>query len=199
MQPLTIDDLLPLDEFIVRRREYFDAQCRYADRYRRVRVGHSVSLLFENRQTLWFRIQEVLRVSRLADPGRVQGTLDLYNRLLPGPNQLHAALVIDIAEGPGFLDELRPWQKIQGEDVRLIVGPERLPSQLVTCRPQDRCFGAAHWIRFAVDARARAILGDLRHTTHVEIQAGDLQYTSPPLSDDLRQSLVDDLRISDRR
>src|SRR5215831_15015970 len=98
MRPLTLDDLLPLEEYASRRREFFESLTRYLDRYRRVRVGPLLTLLFENRQTLWFRVQEILRVSRLSEPTRVQQELDLYNRLLPGPNHLQAALLIDIAD-----------------------------------------------------------------------------------------------------
>ena len=39
MLPLTVDDLLPLDEYAGRRREFFDSHRRYLDRYRRVRIG----------------------------------------------------------------------------------------------------------------------------------------------------------------
>src|SRR6266576_6329709 len=98
MRPLTLDDLLPLEEYAGRRREFFESLGRYLDRHRRVRFGPRASLLFENRQTLWFRVQEVLRVARLTDPIRVQRELELYNRLLPGPNRLHAALLVDVNE-----------------------------------------------------------------------------------------------------
>ena len=72
MKALTLDDLLPLEEYAGRRREFFEAHGRYLDRYRRVRIGPRLTLLFENRQTLWFRLHEVLRVARLSEPGRVQ-------------------------------------------------------------------------------------------------------------------------------
>src|SRR5947209_2244790 len=98
MQPLTLDDLLPLEEYAGRRREFFESLGRYLDRYRRVRVGPKAALLFENRQTLWFRVHEIIRVARLSEAGRLQKELDLYNTLLPGRNTLQAALVIDIAD-----------------------------------------------------------------------------------------------------
>src|SRR5438128_6685602 len=98
MRPLTLDDLLPLNEYAGRRGEFFEAHGRYLDRYRRVRIGSSVTLLFENRQTLWFRLQEVLRVARLSEPARVQQELDLYNRLLPRRNRLQAALLLKVDE-----------------------------------------------------------------------------------------------------
>ena len=52
MRLLTQDDLLPLSEFAGQRREYFEAHQRYLDRYRRIRIGPSLTLVFENRQTL---------------------------------------------------------------------------------------------------------------------------------------------------
>ncbi len=98
MRPLTIDDLMPLEEYVGRRREFFDSHRRYLDTYRRVRIGPRLTLLFENRQTLWFRVQEIVRITRLTDPSRLRAELDVYNELLPAREQLQAALVIDVAE-----------------------------------------------------------------------------------------------------
>jgi len=197
MDPLTLEDLLPLEEYAGRRREFFEAQCRYLDRYRRVRVGPRAALLFENRQTLWFRVQEVLRVARLADRARVQAELDLYNRLLPGPGRLHAALLI-VADETRLAEELAPWQVLRGEDVCLVLGQRACPAELVTCRPEDRCLGAAHWVELPVDAAARVLLGDFRQPAHFEIRLAGYRHASPPLSEDVRLSLVEDLLLSDR-
>src|SRR5579884_3752348 len=138
MRPLTLDDLLPLEEYAGRRRELHEALQRYVDRYRRVRVGPRLTLLFENRQTLWFRLHEVLRVARLAEPARVQQELDVYNRLLPGRGRLQAALLIDVADESRLAEELAPWQGLRGEDLPLVVGRRRFPADLVTCRPAAR-------------------------------------------------------------
>src|SRR5437660_5102896 len=119
MQPLALDDLLPLDEYAGRRSEFFSSQQRYLDRYRRVRLGPRLTLLFENRQTLWFRVQELLRIARLAEAEPVQRELDLYNRLLPGRNQLQAALLIEVADESQLTQELAPWQRLRGQDLGL--------------------------------------------------------------------------------
>src|SRR5216684_3546707 len=119
MRPLVLDDLLPLEEFAGRRREFFEAHCRYLDRYRRVRLGPRLSLLFENRQTLWFRLQELLRVARLTEPAWVQQELDLYNRLLPGRDRLQAALLIEVADETRLTQELSFCQGLEGEHLRL--------------------------------------------------------------------------------
>jgi hypothetical protein len=197
MDSLTIEDLLPLEEFAGRRRDLFEAQCRYLDRYRRVRVGPRATVLFENRQTLWFRVQEVLRISRLTDAPRVQLELDVYNRLLPGPNRLNAALLVDVNERR-LAEELAPWQALRGEDVALVLGSRLCPAELVTCRPEDRCIGAAHWIQFNLDGPARALLTEHHVPVQVALHLQGTTHSSPPLAEDIRQSLLDDLALSDR-
>lgn len=198
MQPLTLDDLLPLDEFAQRRREFFEALGRYLDRYRRVRIGPRLTLLFENRQTLWFRVQELLRIARLSEPGRVQQELDLYNRLLPSRDRLQAALLIEVEDSARTTAELAGWQKLRGEDLRLRLGDRQLPAQLLTCRPEDRCIGAAHWVQFLLDKSGRRLLADLQLPAHFEVSLSSYRHESPPLGDDIRQSLLDDLEMSDR-
>src|SRR4051794_16122884 len=106
MRPLTLDDLLPLAEYARRRAEFFDSLQRYLDRYRRVRIGPRLTLVFENRQTLWFHVHELLRVARLGDPVLVQGELDLYNRLLPSRDRLQAALLLHVQDRTKAEEEL---------------------------------------------------------------------------------------------
>jgi hypothetical protein len=198
MRPLTLDDLLSLDEFASRRREFFLAQCRYLDRYRRIRIGPHLLLRFENRQTLWFQVQDLLRIARLADPVRVQQELDIYNRLLPTRNRLQAALLLDIEDEANLTAELAFWQSLTGEELRLRMGDRVVPATLVTCRPEDRCVGTAHWVQFTLDAEARRALADFRRPARFEAAHASYRHESAPLTDDIRQSLLDDLSLSDR-
>jgi hypothetical protein len=198
MRPLTLDDLLSLPEFAGRRRELFASLARYTDRYRRVRVGPRVALVFENRQTLWFRVQEILRVARLTDPEWIQAELDLYNRLLPGPGRLHASLLLDVPDETRWAEDLAAWATLRGEEVRLWLGPRSVPAELVTCRPEDRALGAAHWIVFALGDVERRLMVGRRYAAYVEVNHGEYRHESPPLSDEVRQSLLEDLMLSDR-
>src|SRR5580704_14304508 len=123
MQPLTPDDLLPIEEYAPRREEFFEAHRRYCDQYRRVRVGPSAVLLFENRQTLWFRIQEILRVTQLRDPNWVQQELAIVNRLLPRAHQLQAALLIESSDAVTF-------EKLKPDSIPLVLGSIRVSAQI---------------------------------------------------------------------
>lgn len=194
MKPLTLDDLLPLDEFAARRRELFQAHLRYLDRARRVRIGPRATLLFENRQTLWFRVQEILRVARLTEETHVQQELDLHNRLLPRPGHLQASLVLSIADESRLAEELAPFRELGGANLCLHLGATALPADLLTARPEDRCVGTAHWVRFVLDEPARRLLADRRVPVHVAMTLPEYRHESAPLAADLRQSLLEDLR-----
>jgi hypothetical protein len=198
MKALTLDDLLPLDEYADRRRELFEAHGRYLDRYRRVRIGPRLTLVFENRQTLWFRLQEVLCIARLNQPSLVQQELDLYNRLLPGRSALQSALLITVEEEAQLSKELAPWQQLQGEHLRLHVGVGNYPANLFTCRPEDLCIGTAHWVQFVLDSPGRRLLGDPSQPVYLTTTLPSYRHDSGPLSDEIRQSLLDDLSLSDR-
>jgi hypothetical protein len=198
MRPLTPDDLLPLDEYASRRGEFAASLQRYLDRYRRVRIGPRLTLLFENRQTLWFRVHEVLRVARLAEPERVQQELNVYNRLLPTRDRLQAALLIEVGDESRLGEELAPWQALRGENLVLRIGRQQFAADLVTCRPEDRCIGAAHWVQFRLDGAARRLLADFRQPAHFATLLPAYRHDSPPLGEDVRQSLLDDLVLSER-
>ena len=122
----------------------------------------------------------------------------LYNRLLPGRDRLQAALLIDIEDETRLIEELAFWQTLQGDSLRLCVADHRYPACLVTCRPEDRAIGAAHWVQFAVDAAGRQGLAAFQEPAHFEIVHHTYHHVSPALSEDVRQSLLDDLHLSDR-
>ena len=196
MQPLALDDLLPIPEYAARRAEFFRAHVRYLDRYRRVRLGPRVSLIFENRQTLWFRLQEVLLVARLVDAGRVRQELDWYNRLLPRRNLLQAALVIERGAEP--LGELDLQRALANAAVELRIGEAVWPARFVTPRAEGCCVGSAHWLELPLDLRAKAQLADGRRSARFLIVSVGYEHESAPLNPEVRQSLVDDLELSER-
>jgi len=198
MLPLTVDDLVPLEEYATKRREFFDAHRRYIDRYRRVRIGPKLTLIFENRQTLWYRVQEVIRIARLADAREVQLELNLYNRLLPGRNLLQAALLIEISDPAQLGKELAPWRTLEGDQLKLHVGSLAVSAHLVTCRPEDRAIGTAHWVQFPLTPDARKILGNFSQRALFSFENETYQHKSAFLSDEFRQSLLDDLLLSDK-
>jgi hypothetical protein len=193
--PLTFDELLPLDEYASRRKEFFDSHRRYVDRYRRVRIGPRLTLVFENRRTLWYRVHEVLRVARLSDRREVQQELNLYNRLLPAGDLLQAALLITVDDPSALTHELSPWHDLAGEQLQLHIEPHTFSARLLTCRPEDRAVGTAHWVQFSIPPADQPALAHFDTPASFRFDNGRYRHHSFPLSDEFRQSLLDDLQM----
>lgn len=197
MKPLTFDDLIPLDEYVANCREYMLAAGRYLERYRRVRVGPKLTLIFENRQTLWFRFHEILRAARLSDPRLVQSELDRLNSLLPGAGRLHAALHLDLPDGAGWKEQVEYWQTLPDSALVLRTAGGDCTAEFITNRPEDRAFGIDHWVEFAPDAAVRSALADRRSSAFLAVEHRDYRL-APELADTVRRSLLDDLSLSER-
>jgi hypothetical protein len=65
---------------------------------RRLAVGQHLTLMFENRQTVWYQIQEILRTERIFEDATINAEVETYNELIPRPGELFATLLIEYAE-----------------------------------------------------------------------------------------------------
>ena len=92
---LTLDDIADARAY-EREREAFRAGIIELKKKRRVSVGPVVTLVFENRDTIRFQIQEMARAERLLSDQAIQVELDTYNPLIPGPGELSASLYIEL-------------------------------------------------------------------------------------------------------
>src|SRR5215470_9442508 len=97
MNPLTASDIANLHEYELERPDFRQRVIALKGR-RRVPLGPLMTLVFENRDTVRFQIQEMTRVERIVRPDRVQHEVDVYNELLPAPGQLAATLFIEITD-----------------------------------------------------------------------------------------------------
>ena len=89
MRPLAREEVVPLAAYGGLRDAYRRAVIEHK-RARRLAVGPNVTLVFEDRETLRFQVQEMLFVERIEEPARVQHELDVYNELMPGAREISA-------------------------------------------------------------------------------------------------------------
>jgi Protein of unknown function (DUF3501) len=97
VKPITSQEILPLTTYDRLRpllRPLFIAE----KNRRRLAVGPHLTLLFENRQTIWYQIQEILRTERIFEDAAVNDEVQTYNELMPRANELSATLLIEYAE-----------------------------------------------------------------------------------------------------
>lgn len=101
---LTLDDITDLRAY-ERERDEFRRHVIDLKKRRRVAVGPFVTLLFENRDTIRFQIQEMARVEKLMTDEAIEGELAAYNPLIPEPGSLSATLFLELTTD----EELREW------------------------------------------------------------------------------------------
>ena len=100
MKPLTHEDLMSLEEYH-RRRPEFRAAVLAHKRNRQVAIGPNVSLAFEDRITVQYQVQEMLRIERIFETEAIDEELSAYNPLIPDGSNLKATMMIefpDVAE-----------------------------------------------------------------------------------------------------
>jgi len=149
---------------------------------RRVSLGDHVTVLFENRETVLFQIQEMVRTERIVAEAKVKDEVDTYNGLIPDEGELSATLFIEI---PGIArmshdEQIAAVNRFQGLDrdaVFLSIGKSRIPARFEEGRTKEEKMSAVHFLRFAVPPEARAALGDAAQAArlivdHPRYQAG---------------------------
>jgi len=102
---LTVTDIADARAY-ERERDTFRAHVIELKRRRRVHLGTVVTVVFENRDTMRFQVQEMARVERILTDEGIQEELDVYNPLIPEPGQLCATLFLELTSDEQVRDYL---------------------------------------------------------------------------------------------
>jgi hypothetical protein len=147
---LTLDDIADLRAY-ERERQDFRAHVIALKKRRRVSVGEHLTLVFENRDTIRFQIQEMARAEKILTDEGIQTELDIYNPLIPDPGNLVATLFIELTSDA----DLREWlPRLVGIERSVVLG---FGGHEVRCRPdedheqqltRDDVTASVHYVRF---------------------------------------------------
>jgi hypothetical protein len=165
-------------------------------RVRRVPVGEHLSFVFENRDTVLFQIQEMVRTERIVKPEAIQAEVDTYNDLVPDPGELSATLFIEIPDIFRMTNEevreaVNRFQGLEHGCVRLSVGSHEIAARFEEGRSNEEKMSAVHFLRFPVQAPAReALAGDSPARVVVSHPRYAAEAGVPPA---MRQELLQDL------
>lgn len=193
MHQLAITDLYGLEEYS-RLRNEFRARVMEHKRHRRLHLGPHFTLCFEDRLTMQYQVQEMLRAERIFEADAISEELATYNPLIPDGSNWKATLLIeypDPAERARALERLvgvehRLWLRVEGHPPVTGIADEDLE------RSTDTKTSSVHFLRFELtDEMARA----LKHGAGLAIGVDHPEYrvevaAVPPA---VRASLAGDL------
>lgn len=193
MQKLRREDLYTLEKYAEVRAEFRDEVMRHK-RDRRLELGTNATLYFEDRLTMQYQVQEMLRIERIFEASGIKDELDAYNPLIPDGKNWKATFMVefpDEEERRGMLRQLvgienAVWMQAgDGEKIRPVADEDM-------DRADESKTSAVHFLRFELDDASIRALKD-----GADLSAGidhpNYQVEVRPVPANVRQSLVNDL------
>jgi len=192
MNPLTPQDLLSAADY-ERDRPAIRQRIIALKKRRRISVGALVTLMFENRETLLFQIQEMIRAERIFDPGKIREECDVYNALLPGPDELSATLFIEITDSERIEELLDTFQNIDRADtVALKAGDTSIFANFEAGHSKEDKISAVHFVRFSTTPTFRGLLAQPEVPAFLTINHPHYR-AEAPVPHEMRQEWLKDL------
>lgn len=193
MNKLNREDLLPLEKYATLRTE-FRARVLAHKRNRKVHLGANATLYFEDRLTMQYQVQEMLRVERIFEPQGIDDELAAYNPLIPDGTNWKATFMVefdDVEERRQALGRLvgvedRVWMQVAGFDRVFAIADEDMD------RETEEKTSAVHFVRFELDkAMINALHGGAMLAAGIDHPS--CNQTVSPLPEAVRLSLIGDL------
>ncbi len=189
MKPISREELLDIAAY-ERIREAFLRSVLERKRPRYVKLGPNMTALFENRDSVLFQVQEMLRTERITQEKAILHELETYNALIPADTELSATLFVEYQERD---ERERMLMALAGLEDKfgLRVGSELLPATPDERGSDPERTMAVHYVKFPLTPSALAALK--AGATDIALEVAHPAYTARVvLSAATLQALRDD-------
>jgi len=193
MKKLNRDDLFPLEKYAEIRAQ-FRAQVMAHKKNRHVAIGPHATLYFEDRLTMQYQVQEMLRAERIFEAEGINEELGVYNPLIPDGSNWKATFMVeydDVEERREALRRLkgvenRVWVKVAGFEPVRPIADEDLE------REDAEKTSSVHFLRFELTPE---MVKAAKQGTIISMGIDHSAYTYKvdPVPQPVRDSLVQDL------
>jgi len=149
--PITRDDLMSLEQY-AEKRDDFRQQVLTHKKHRQVALGPNTTLYFEDRLTLLYQIQEMLRIEKVFEAAGINEELEAYNPLIPSGSNFKATFMIEYPDAIVRAAQLEKmvgiedlvWMQIGEQDKIWSIADEDLE------RSTEEKTSAVHFLRFEI-------------------------------------------------
>jgi hypothetical protein len=191
MDKLQRSDLYSLENYAAIRNE-FRSKVMQHKKHRSIQLGENLRLLFEDRLTIQYQIQEMLRIEKIFEADGIEEELQAYNPLIPDGQNLKAVMMIefsDVNERKGALEKLigidrNVWLKVDGFAKVSPISNEDLD------RETEEKTSSVHFMRFEFTPE---MITAMKNGASVSAGVEHPEYQHELIIDEnVRQSLADD-------
>lgn len=190
MKKVTLEDIRGLTAY-EKVREEFRRGIIELKKTRRLAVGDKVSLLFENRDTVIFQIQEMLRAERITDLDKIREEIEVYNGLIPGPDELSATLFLEIENQNRIREELLKFLGID-EVVYLNFGNRSIHARFEPGHSKEDKIAGVQYVRFPFNQQELRVFVRGEETAKMIIDHPNYK-AQATLGAEMRKALIEDL------
>ena len=193
MDKLTRSDLYSLEEYAENRPEIRARVMRHK-KNRIIHIGPTATLYFEDRQTIQYQVQEMLRVERIFEASGIEEELQAYNPLIPDGSNWKATFMIeepDVDKRRELLASLigiedRIWVRVDGNEQVFAIADEDMD------RDTEDKTSSVHFLRFELTEK---MVADIRQGAALGVGIAHQNYTYEiePVADSMRDALIADL------
>ncbi|RMH44550.1 MAG: DUF3501 family protein [Gammaproteobacteria bacterium] len=186
-------DLMTLEEYAQKRSEFRQKALAHK-RSRMLAIGPNATLFFEDRLTIQYQVQEMLRIEKLFEPKDIEDELAAYNPLIPDGHNWKATFMLEFEDEQERRAQLRQlvgieskiWAQIGENDKIFAIANEDLE------RSTDEKTSAVHFLRFELSDKD---IADLKSGASLAFGIAHPNYNAivAPVPETLKQQLMKDL------
>ena len=191
-QPIIREDLMSLEQY-AEKRDQFRQQVLTHKKHRQVALGPNATLYFEDRLTLLYQIQEMLRIEKVFEADGINEELEAYNPMIPTGRNFKATFMIEYADPVVRAAQLEKmvgiedlvWMQIGAQDKVWCIADEDLE------RSTETKTSAVHFLRFELsEEMTQQLKQGVEWTIGVQHPVYSFEL---PVAGDTRSSLLNDL------
>lgn len=193
MEKLSREDLYTLEKYAEVRPE-FRAQVMAHKKHRKLPIGPNATLYFEDRLTMQYQIQEMLRVERIFEATGIQEELDAYNPLIPDGSNWKATFMMEYSDADERRRQLaqligiedKVWVQVADFDRVYAIADEDLE------REDHEKTSSVHFLRFELTPEMVTAV-KAGSAVSAGIEHDNYQHAAEPVPAEVRDSLAQDL------
>ncbi|MEN9809477.1 MAG: hypothetical protein RLZZ488_1044 [Pseudomonadota bacterium] len=142
---------------------------------RRIHVGEHLTFLFENKETVRYQIQEMIRAEGMKEENQIAHEIETYNELLGEQGELGCTLLIEIDDPQRRSELLSRWLNLpehlyvktaDGAMVRPVIDERQIGESRIS---------SVHYLRFKLADKVPAAVGCSHADINTEVSLSKLQ------------------------
>ena len=193
MEKIAPDEILALADY-ERVRNRLRPLLIHEKERRRLHVGSHLTFIFENAQTAWYQVEEMIRTEKMTGRDAIQHEIDTYNELIPAAHELAATLLIEYAE-PRERDAALARLVGLERHLWLKIGEKKIAARFDDRQMSEERISAVQFVRFSLEGIDAARFLELAGKGEAAVEADHPSLAARgEISGLLAASLAEDLR-----